>query len=240
MGLHLGGNLMSSPIFSDSERQDSEQPDSERPDSVAELASVIDRLRSEGGCAWCAEQTHASLVRYLVEETYELIDSIESGSRDDMLEELGDVLYQVLFHADIASKTAGEDFDLQHVAAHTAEKMRSRHPHVFADVRADTPDEVIAVWEQSKREEKSERSSTLDGVPQGMPALLLADKLLGKADKLGVVSLDGPSPFQFGDERELGAVLLALVASARGQGLDAERALRVALRRLQDDIRDAE
>lgn len=230
MGLHLGGNLMSSPIFSNSEQSD----------SIAELATVIDRLRSDGGCAWCAEQTHESLVRYLVEETYELVDAIESGNRDDMLEELGDVLYQVLFHAHIASKTESEEFDLEHVAARTAEKMRSRHPHVFADVQADTPDEVIAVWEKSKREEKSERSSTLDGVPQGMPALLLADKLLGKADKLGVVSLDGPSPFQFGDEAELGVVLLTLVASARSQGLDAERALRGALRGLQDDIRDAE
>lgn len=221
---------MSSPIFSESER----------PDAVAELAEVIDRLRSADGCAWCAEQTHESLVRYLVEETYELIDAIESGTRDDVLEELGDVLYQVLFHADIARKTPGEDFDIHDVAAHMSAKMKSRHPHVFGDVTADTPDEVVAVWEQLKREEKSERSSTLDGVPQAMPSLLLADKLLGKADKLGVVSLDGPSPFQFGDERELGTVLLTLVASARGQGLDAERALRGALRGLQEDIREAE
>jgi XTP/dITP diphosphohydrolase len=204
------------------------------------LASVIDRLRSADGCAWCAEQTHESLVRYLLEETYELIDAIESGNRDDMLEELGDVLYQVLFHADLAGKTAGEEFTVQDVAAHTSAKMRSRHPHVFGDVTADTPDEVVAVWEQSKREEKSERSSTLDGVPKAMPALLLADKLLGKAEKLDVVSVDSPSPFQFSDERELGAVLLALVASARAQGLDAERALRSALRGLQEDIRDAE
>jgi XTP/dITP diphosphohydrolase len=230
MGLHLGGNLMSSPIFSESER----------PDAVAELAEVINRLRSTDGCAWCAEQTHESLVRYLVEETYELIDAIESGARNDVLEELGDVLYQVLFHADIARKTSGEDFDIQDVAAHMSAKMQSRHPHVFGDVTAETPDEVVAVWEQRKREEKSERSSTLDGVPQAMPALLLADKLLGKADKLGVVSLDGPAPFQFGDERELGAILLTLVASARGQGLDAERALRAALRGLQEDIREAE
>lgn len=233
MGLHLGGNLMSSPIFSESLRD-------ERADALAELADVIDRLRSDDGCAWCAEQTHESLVRYLLEETYELIDAIESGNREDVLEELGDVLYQVLFHADIARKTVGEEFDVYDVAAHMSEKMRSRHPHVFGDVTAETPDEVVAVWEQLKREEKSERSSTLDGVPQGMPALLLADKLLGKAEKLDVVSLDGPSPFAFADENELGAVLLALVASARGQGLDAERALRGALRGLQDDIRDVE
>jgi XTP/dITP diphosphohydrolase len=233
MGLHLGGNLMSSPIFSESTHGSAS-------DAVAELASVIDRLRSADGCAWCAEQTHESLVRYLLEETYELIDAIESGNRDDMLEELGDVLYQVLFHADVAGKTAGEDFTVQDVAAHMSAKMRSRHPHVFGDVTADTADEVVAVWEQSKREEKSERSSTLDGVPQAMPALLLADKLLGKAEKLDVVSVDSPSPFQFSDERELGAVLLALVASARAQGLDAERALRSALRGLQEDIRDAE
>jgi XTP/dITP diphosphohydrolase len=234
MGLHLGGNLMSSPIFSES------SSDAGPGDAVAELAGVIDRLRSDDGCAWCAEQTHESLVRYLVEETYELIDALESGTPEDVREELGDVLYQVLFHADIARKTSGEDFDIQDLAAHTSAKMRSRHPHVFGDVNADTPDEVVALWEERKREEKSERSSTLDGVPQAMPALLLADKLLGKAEKLGVVSLDGPSPFQFGDEAELGAVLLTLVASARGQGLDAERALRGALRGLQEDIREAE
>jgi len=229
MGLHLGGNLMSSPIFSESSS-----------DEINELSVIIDQLRSADGCAWCAEQTHESLVRYLIEESYELIDAIESGNRDDLLEELGDVLYQVLFHADIARKTHGEDFDINDVARNTSAKMRSRHPHVFGDVQAGTPDEVVAVWEQLKREEKSDRSSTLDGVPHGMPALLLADKLLGKADKLGVVSLDGPSPFQFGDEAELGGVLLALVASARGQGFDAERALRGALRGLQDDIRAAE
>ncbi len=240
MGLHLGGNLMSSPIFSESELPDAGHTDAGHNDAIVELASVIDRLRSIDGCAWCAEQTHESLVRYLLEETYELIDAIESGTSDDVLEELGDVLYQVLFHADIARKTAGENFDIQDVAAHMSAKMRSRHPHVFGDVTADTPDEVVAVWEQSKREEKSERSSTLDGVPQAMPALLLADKLLGKAEKLDVVSLDGPSPFQFSDEAELGVVLLTLVASARGQGLDAERALRGALRGLQEDIREAE
>lgn len=230
---------MSSPIFSESS-SDECQSDESRPDAVAELAAVIDRLRADDGCAWCAEQTHESLMRYLVEETYELIDAIETGSREDVIEELGDVLYQVLFHADIASKTAGEDFDLQDVAAHMSAKMIARHPHVFADVEAGTPDEVIAVWEELKKTEKSERSSTLDGVPQGMPALALADKLLGKADKLSVVSLDDPSPFAFADENELGSVLLALVASARGRGLDAERALRGALRGLQQDIRDAE
>lgn len=239
MGLHLGGNLMSSPIFSESSSGTDGQTGG-HADSVADLAVVIDRLRAVDGCAWCAEQTHESLVRYLVEETYELIDAIETGTRDDILEELGDVLYQVLFHADIASKTAGENFDLQDVAAHMSAKMIARHPHVFADVEAGTPDEVIAVWEELKKAEKSERSSTLDGVPQGMPALALADKLLGKADKLGVVSLGGPSPFAFADENELGAVLLALVASARGRGLDAERALRSALRGLQEEIRDAE
>ena len=230
MGLHLGGNLMSSPIFSDSSAAD----------AVGELAGVIDRLRSETGCAWCAEQTHESLVRYLLEETYELIDAIETGSPDDVREELGDVLYQVLFHADIARKSAGEGYDIHDIARHMTQKMRSRHPHVFGDVTADTPDDVVAVWENSKKSEKPERSSTLDGVPQAMPALALADKLLGKAEKLNVVSLDGPSPFAFADESELGAVLLTLVASARGRGLDAERALRQALRDLQDEMRLAE
>ncbi len=198
------------------------------------------QLRAPGGCPWDAEQTHESLIRYLLEETYELIDAIESGDRDDMIEELGDVLYQVLFHADIAAHTPEENFTLEDVAAHMTAKMVGRHPHVFGDAQADDADAVMAVWDDLKKAEKPGRTSTLDGVPQAMPALLLADKLLGKADKLGLVAMDGPPPFPFETEDDLGALLLTLVASAKNQGMDAERALRTALRGLQDDIRDAE
>lgn len=205
-----------------------------------ELVAVMARLRGPGGCPWDAEQSHESLVKYLVEETYELIDAIESGSREELLEELGDVLYQVLFHADLASNTPGEDFTINDVAAQMTAKMVGRHPHVFGDSSADTSDDVMAVWDDLKRVEKPGRTSTLDGVPQGMPALALADKILGKAEKIGIVDIGGPAPFSFKTEGELGSVLLAIVASAKTQGLDAERALRTTLRGLQAEIRESE
>jgi XTP/dITP diphosphohydrolase len=206
-----------------------------------ELIEVMAVLRGPGGCPWDAEQTHESLIRYLLEETYELIDAIEAGDRDDMIEELGDVLYQVIFHSDLAAHTPGEEFTLEDVAERMTAKMVGRHPHVFGgDRTADTADEVMTFWDDLKKAEKPGRTSTLDGVPQAMPALLLADKLLGKAEKLDVVEVGGPAPFPFTSEEELGAVLLAMVASARSQGLDAERALRSRLRDLQEDIRDAE
>jgi XTP/dITP diphosphohydrolase len=210
------------------------------PSGLSELAEVIERLRAEGGCPWCAEQTHETLVQYLVEETYELIEAIEAGDREDVIEELGDVLYQVMFHASLAASTPTENFTLDEVARRAAEKMIGRHPHVFGDVQYETADDVIAVWEELKKADKPGRESTLDGVPQTMPALALADKLLGKAAKLDLIDIAGPAPFKFESEDELGPLLMAIVASARAQGLDSERALRSALRELQIDIREAE
>lgn len=205
-----------------------------------ELVAVMARLRAPGGCPWDADQTHASLVRYLVEETYELIDAIETGTPEDLLEELGDVLYQVLFHADIAAHTPGEDFDIQAVAAHMTAKMVGRHPHVFGDRKAETADDVVGFWDDLKRDEKPHRTSVLDGIPQGMPALALADKLLGRAEKVGLLEPDAAGAIPVATEDELGPLLLAIVASARARGLDAERALRMSLRGLQEEIRAAE
>jgi MazG family protein len=205
-----------------------------------ELIAVTARLRAPGGCPWDAEQTHASLVQYLVEECYELIDAVETGSRDDLLEELGDVLYQVLFHADLAAHTPGEDFDIQDVAAHMTAKMVGRHPHVFGDRKAETAADVVGFWDELKRDEKPHRTSVLDGIPQGMPALALADKLLGRAHKVGLLDAEAVGPIPVTGEAELGPLLLAIVASAKAQGLDAERALRTSLRGLQEEIREAE
>ena len=198
---------------------------------LEELIATLELLRAPGGCAWDAEQTHESLVRYLLEETYELVDAIESGSPADLLEELGDVLYQVIFHSDIAA--AAGLFTLEDVAAHMNAKMIGRHPHVFGSTSASTSDDVVALWDELKKVEKPGRTSTLDGVPQAMPSLLLADKLLGKGGS--VPPLPVPAT-----EVELGDLLLGLVAGARASGLDAERALRGALRTLQDDIRAGE
>ena len=209
-------------------------------DGLLELVAMVGRLRGPGGCPWDAEQTHESLVQYLVEECWELIDAIESGSREEMIEELGDVLYQVLFHADLAAHTPGEDYDIDDVARHMTAKMVARHPHVFGDREAETAADVVAFWDELKAGEKPHRTSVLDGVPQGMPALALSQKLLGKAEKVGVTREPTDAATAPTTEAELGDTLLALVASARAQGLDAERALRGAIRSLQDDVRAAE
>ncbi len=216
---------------------------------MEKLKSLIDtahQLRAPGGCAWDAEQTHRSLIQYLLEETYELIDAIEAGSREEVIEELGDVLYQVIFHSDLGSTgTLGEPFDIEDVAVFMEQKMRSRHPHVFGSdeeqekFKAQTGDEVMVNWDNHKKKEKPGRTSVLDGIPQAMPALALASKVMGKAQKLGMLDLDEPSiPLE--TETELGKLLLAVVQSAKAQGLDPERALREATRELQVEIRSYE
>jgi len=205
---------------------------------LEELIAVLEKLRAPGGCAWDREQTHESLVQYLVEETYELVEAIETGDRDEMLEELGDVLYQVIFHSDIAAE-AGL-FTLEDVAANMTAKMIGRHPHVFGDTTADSADDVVALWDELKKVEKPTRTSVLDGIPQSMPSLGLADKLLGRAGKLGLVDVAQQAAIPVEDEDELGGLLLAIVASAKANGLDAERALRTTLRGLQDEIREHE
>jgi len=199
------------------------------------LIALLERLRAPGGCAWDRDQTHESLVQYLLEETYELVDAIEAGERDALVEELGDVLYQVLFHADIAAE-AGQ-FTLEDVAAHMADKMVGRHPHVFGDAIAETPDAVVAAWDELKSAEKPARTSVLDGIPDAMPSLLLAPKLVGRAERVGLEpdAVDIPDT-----EEELGALLLAQAVAARAKGLDPERALRTALRTLRDEIAAAE
>jgi XTP/dITP diphosphohydrolase len=212
-----------------------------------ELIAVAHKLRQPGGCPWDAEQTHESLTKYLIEEAYELVDAIESGNRDEVLEELGDVLYQVIFHSDLAATgSLGEKFDIQDVADLSAKKMMGRHPHVFGNEEelqkfaATTGEEVMVNWDDNKKKEKPHRESILDGIPQAMPALALADKVLGKAEKIGLLDAEAPGPFSVTSEDELGAILLAIVSSARSAGLESERALRSALKALQVEIREVE
>ena len=209
-------------------------PQSVHP-KLEELIAVLERLRAPGGCAWDREQTHESLVQYLLEEAYELTDAIEVGDDRELIEELGDVLYQVLFHADIAAE-AGR-FTLEDVAAHMTAKMISRHPHVFGDVVADTSDAVIANWEVLKTAEKPHRTSVLDGIPDRMPSLLLAPKLVGRAERVGLTPAATDIP---ATEAELGDELLAMVVAARAAGFDPERALRSALRTLKQEVVAAE
>lgn len=211
---------------------------------IDELIQTARQLRAPGGCPWDAEQTHQSLAKYLIEETYELIDAIESNDRQQILEELGDVLYHVVFHSDLAeSGSLGQPFNIQDVAELSIAKMKGRHPHVFGTpeelekYKAETGDDVMKSWDAHKMKEKPERQSVLDGIPSSLPALLLADKVIGKAQKLGVLESEASPAFALEDEDQLGGLLLALVLSAKHQGLDAERALRETIRELQVEIR---
>ncbi|MHC9043559.1 nucleoside triphosphate pyrophosphohydrolase [Microbacterium saperdae] len=191
-------------------------------------------------CVWSQRITHRDLVPYLIEESHEVIDAVESGTRADLQEELGDLLWQVLFHSAIAAQDPDDPFDIDDVARTLTEKMVRRHPHVFADAVARTPEEVLVHWNAAKAAEKRTRSSVLDGVPRGMPALALAQKLVGRAAGVGVevpasAATDAPTT-----EAELGEALLALVQRARERGWDAERALRERLRAMEADVRAAE
>jgi len=208
-------------------------------DAVAALADAMAVLRAPDGCVWNREQTHRSLVPYLLEESHELVDAVETDDVAGMREELADVLLQVVFHADIA-RTEGEGFDLADVARTATDKMVRRHPHVFGDERADTVEEVLRVWGAAKDREKSARTSVLDGIPPALPSLALADKLLGRAERIGLLEEGAPAAIPVEDEDDLGRLLLAVVVSARSRGLDAERALRTTLRSLTEEIRAAE
>lgn len=216
-------------------------------EKLKSLIETAHQLRAPGGCPWDAEQTHRSLVQYLLEETHELIDALENGTREEVIEELGDVLYQVIFHSDLASSgSLGDPFDLEDVAQFMEQKMRSRHPHVFGtpeeleQFAAENGDDVMRNWEGHKKKEKPGRKSILDGVPQTMPALALSSKVMGKAEKAGILPGLSEPAIAMESEQELGQLLLAVVASARSVGLDPERALREATRELQAEIRAIE
>jgi XTP/dITP diphosphohydrolase len=206
------------------------------PDALREAAETMHAVRDR--CVWTQQIDHRALVPYLVEESAELIDAVETGSREELREELGDLLWQVLFHAEIASRDAEDPFDIDDVARGLTAKMVRRHPHVFAGEVAETPEQVLVLWNAAKAAEKHERTSVLDGVAERMPSLALAQKLVGKAAQVdaapSAAAVDPES------EAELGDALLALVARARGNGWDAERALRERLRALQAEIRAAE
>lgn len=197
---------------------------------LVELADVMGRLRAE--CAWKAGQTHRSLARYLLEETHETLEAIDTGDPDHLREELGDLLLQIFFHAEIASES--EAFGIDDVAGDLVEKMIRRNPHVFATPAGEGPTDPVAIneaWEAIKAQEKR-RESVFDGLPPTLPALLLADKVLDRLVRQGVVPT---APEPRGVHDEVGDQLLAQVARARAEGVDPEQALRDAVRRLAGD-----
>jgi XTP/dITP diphosphohydrolase len=203
--------------------------------AVLDLVAVMDRLRSPGGCPWDAEQTHESLMTYLVEETYETLEAIETGDRRHLREELGDLLLQVAFHSRIAQEHPEEPWAIDDVAQDIVAKLVRRHPHVFGSAGAVTAQDVENNWETLKASEKG-RSSAIEGVPMALPALTLAAKIIGRVEKSGLAV---HVPVQDAGSG-LGSRLLALVAEAREAGLDPEAELRAAVRRYADRVYEAE
>jgi XTP/dITP diphosphohydrolase len=210
-------------------------PLSDVPDPLRAAAETMRQVRER--CVWSQRITHRDLVPYLIEESHEVIEAVETADREGLREELGDLLWQVLFHSAVAAQDPDDPFDIDDVARGLTEKMVRRHPHVFGDAVATTPEEVLVHWNAAKAAEKRERRSVLDGVPAGMPALARAQKVLGRAARV----VDTPAAASEPDsESALGDALLALVAQARANGWDAERALRERIRLLEDQVRATE
>ena len=197
-------------------------------DALEKAVAVMDRLRSPGGCPWDASQTHRSLARYLIEETYETIEAIETDNMALLREELGDLLLQVLFHARLAEELPpGERFSINNVAEDLVAKLVRRHPHVFGSTDVADATEVNENWERLKVAEKG-RTSAVDGVPLGQPALALAGKLITRAER---------AQLQVGVVGEgIGERLFALAREAANAGVDPESALRETTRRFRETI----
>ncbi|MFN5539508.1 MAG: YabN family protein [Candidatus Melainabacteria bacterium] len=215
---------------------------------IEELIKTTARLRAPNGCPWDREQTHASLKKYLIEEAYEVLEAIDKNSTADLLEELGDVLFQVCLHAQIEAEIGG--FDFAQVAEKINQKMISRHPHVFSDNAniIDTADKVVDQWERIKAKEKADKEgeeslSPFSNIPSALPSLARAVKVLKKASKLECrldfnenLLVDNSNNYDFSDEEQLGAVLLKISNQAKQQKLDPEESLRKAVAKIQKEF----
>ncbi len=202
------------------------------------LRQVMDKLRSPGGCPWDAEQDHLSLLKFLLEESYEFIEAVEDNDRDAMQEELGDLLLQVYFHSRMAEEDKKQPFNIEDVAKGVADKLIRRHPHVFSDAVAGSSSEVLENWEAQKAVEKG-RTSAIDGVPLAQPALPLVSKLLYRASKSNY-QLPKAESVKLPDEMnqdQFGELLLSLISQAVDKGLDPEAALRGAAKTLITQIK---
>ena len=209
------------------------------------LAEVMDRLRSPGGCPWDAQQTHESLVKYLLEESYEFIDALGDGDREGMREELGDVLLQVYFHSRMAQDHPTDPFSIEDVAKAIADKLIRRHPHVFEGLKVDDMEEVIENWEAIKAKEKG-RTSAIDGIAMAQPALPLVEKLIYRAQKYKVelpvadISSLSTDLDAAATEESVGQALAAVIAWAYQHNIDPESALRGQARVMIEKIRQSE
>jgi XTP/dITP diphosphohydrolase len=203
-------------------------------DGLAYLRETMAILRGEDGCEWDRQQDHESLVPFLVEETAELIDAIDNGNRDEVVEELGDVLYQVFFHADILASDQTTPVTIDDVARKTADKMRSRHPHVFDGLEVSGVEEIRQNWVAAKKAEKGGGKSVVDQVPRALHPIARAQALIKRAERHGL-AVTTPVPPD-GDVADIGDAIIGLVAHAQAQGIDADTALRQSISRLETAI----
>lgn len=224
--------------------------------NLEELIEVVRKLRAPDGCPWDRKQTHESLRPNMLEEAYEAVDAIDDNDMAHLREELGDVLLQVLLHSQIASEN--NEFNIDNVAKELKDKLIHRHPHVFGDIKIDNADEVLAVWEKRKAEEKSHRKSAMDGISRSQSALISAQKISKKAVKTGFEWPNEESLYecimsefnefkeavQEGDkihmEEEFGDILFATVNLARWNKIDAEQALLKANKKFEKRFRKME
>ncbi len=205
-------------------------------DHLAELdrlVAVMHRLRS--GCPWDAQQTHESLIHYLVEETMEVVEAIEADADDQLVEELGDLLLQVVFHAEIAAET--DRFTIADVARGISDKLIARHPYVFSE--AEVPADLMSSWERAKAVEKH-RTSALDGIPQRLSALSRAQKVIGRAASHGIALPPSSPDLAELDAAELGPAFVQLAQRAVALGLDPEQLARGAVRDVEARIQAVE
>ena len=208
---------------------------------VERLARIAERLRGPDGCPWDREQTHTSLRPLLLEETYEVLAALDDGDPEHLREELGDLLFHVVLHAQLAREEGA--FDLEAVARSANEKLVRRHPHVFEGTEIAGGD-LLGQWERIKREERSAagrpEASILDGLPKDLPSLYAAERALERAARVGIEPARVDLPLDVDDAEGLGAMLFDLAALAREKGLDAESALRQANARFSDRVRRLE
>lgn len=198
--------------------------------SVAAVTRIAERLRAPDGCPWDRQQTHASLRPHLLEEAYEALEALDSGDLDRLRDELGDLLFQIAIHAQLAFEEGA--FDMSDVARAIGEKLVRRHPHVFTGT--EIQGDLLAQWERIKREERAEKGATesiTSGVPKDLPALFAAERLQERAARVGIDPPRIDLPLDVDDEAFLGELLFDLVAAAREKGFDAESALREANKR---------
>ncbi|MGI8966839.1 MAG: nucleoside triphosphate pyrophosphohydrolase [Limisphaerales bacterium] len=208
--------------------------------AINDLLIVMAKLRSPEGCPWDREQTHLTLRYHAIEEVYELIDAIEANDDQELAEELGDLLLQIVFHCQLAQERGA--FDFEKVARHITEKLIRRHPHFFGKTTVKNVEEVWANWEKIKRAEKHgtrhARASALDGIPKHLPALLRAEKLVKKARKAKLIS-DSPREIGLG-KKELSEKLFSLARFAQQKGWSAEELLRVEIQKRDRQFRKKE